>query len=662
MLRKNWIKLIAFTLVFLISQKSQSQEVGKFITGVKGDSVFIFLTDTPRRGTGFYVERTGPGESRFERLTVEPVSGIDNPEEARILLGNNYEAVLRAVRAENPTEMLLRLRGNSFAGGVLSLLYRDVGTILGRYYASGNNIKGARYTYRVIFIDRTGKEISKEERSVLIQESPPKPPSNIKLEPGDKVVTIRWDYPAWKPYTGDLAIAFHIYRKEEGKDFKLVEKEPLLRIEGQPLDYRDYDVIEGVKYTYMMTAVDVVGLESSPSSNITILLKDRTAPNPPEGLRTIAGNLKVELIWHMSPELDVSYYNVYRSEGLDKPFVKINIKPIHSMDPSYVDSVGIGGLQFFYRVSAIDNSGNESKHSNAISAVPRDRVPPGKPKDLTYVIDNRKVKLTWKPPKDKDVQGYYVFRGESFDKIAQITSTPILETTYTDSGFNAKGLVPGRSYIIGITAVDNSWNQSERTDIKVQIPDDEPPLPPGVVRVENLDNIGNALIVEWNSSISHDVNKYELTRNDEKGIRKNFGLFETSKRKFHDTTVVKGSEYFYQVVAIDSAGNRSQPSISDTIFVKDYSPPPSPRFAQATMNENGVIITWERVIDFDLVGYNIYRSNLPTGVYVKVNSGAVHELKYFDSEGNSNSWYKIKSVDTSGNESRATTPVPVKMR
>ena len=122
MLRKNWIKLIAFTLVFLISQKSQSQEVGKFITGVKGDSVFIFLTDTPRRGTSFYVERTGPGESRFERLTVEPVSGIDNPEEARILLGNNYEAVLRAVRAENPTEMLLRLRGNSFAGGVLSLL------------------------------------------------------------------------------------------------------------------------------------------------------------------------------------------------------------------------------------------------------------------------------------------------------------------------------------------------------------------------------------------------------------------------------------------------------------------------------------------------------------------------------------------------------------
>jgi hypothetical protein len=80
------------------------------------------------------------------------------------------------------------------------------------------------------------------------------------------------------------------------------------------------------------------------------------------------------------------------------------------------------------------------------------------------------------------------------------------------------------------------------------------------------------------------------------------------------------------------------------------------------MNENGVIITWERVIDFDLVGYNIYRSNLPTGVYIKVNSGAVHELKYFDSEGNSNSWYKIKSVDTSGNESRATTPVPVKMR
>jgi hypothetical protein len=95
MLRRNWIKLITFLLVFLISQSGLPQEVGEFITGVKGDSVFIFLTDTPRRGTGFYVERKEPGESEFERLTIEPVMGIDNPEEARILLGNNYEAVAR---------------------------------------------------------------------------------------------------------------------------------------------------------------------------------------------------------------------------------------------------------------------------------------------------------------------------------------------------------------------------------------------------------------------------------------------------------------------------------------------------------------------------------------------------------------------------------------
>ena len=65
----------------------------------------------------------------------------------------------------------------------------------------------------------------------------------------------------------------------------------------------------------------------------------------------------------------------------------------------------------------------------------------------------------------------------------------------------------------------------------------------------------------------------------------------------------------------------------------------------------GAIIAWERVIDFDLVGYNVYRSELPTGVWTKLNTAPVKELKFIDSKGTKTQYYKIRAVDTSGNES-----------
>jgi len=651
----------ALTIIFTrisLPQGERTSRVGKFVTGVKADSVFIFLTETPRRGTGFHVERKGPGEITFKRLTAEPIYGITNPEEARALLGDRYETVARAVRAESPQQMLLRLRGNAFAGGVLSLLHREVGTILGRFYIATDNQIGATYTYRVVFVNRLGKELSHEDQTVVIRETPPKPPSNLTLKPGDKVVTVQWEYPKWKPNTGDLCVLFQLYRQTGDGPFERIDQGNLLRIEGQPLEFRDNSVTDGVKYTYRMTAVDALGLESPASGPVSISLRDRTPPSPPTGLTTLAGNLTVELIWHMNPELDVTSYNVYRSTGLDQPFKKINTKPIPSSNPHYVDSIGVGGMQLFYQVSAIDTAGNESKPSNAISALPRDRTPPGEPKNLSCTVVRRMAHLKWLPPGDKDVQGYYVYRGEAPERMAQITTQPVEATSFIDSGFEGKGLVPGRHYVIDVAAVDKSWNESKRARITVVVPDDEPPSPPGAIRIANLD--GRALMAEWNASTSLDVAKYELLRGEAGKQIRSLGSFRPDNRRFYDSSVVKGEKYFYQVIAVDTAGNRSIPTTSDTIQARDFSPPPSPRFAAAKATPKGISITWERVVDFDLVGYNIYRSNAPTGIYTRINAKPIKELQYIDPYGTTSSWYKIKAIDTSGNESSREDPIPVK--
>ena len=647
---KRFGVFIALMLSFSIGLYSQE----RFVTAVKGDTVFIFLVETPPPGVGFHVERKVVGEGEFKRLTDKPVTGVVDPDEVITILGDEYESVARAVRAETPYQLIRRLRRDRFTAGVLSLVNHKVGKLLGRFFAAGGNKLGERYIYRLIFVDADGNEINKIEKEVLVREVKPKPPSNVKISPGDKMLTISWDYPKWKPGGDDLTVLFNVYRKSGGGKFEKIAQVLRLEINGkQVLEYTDESVVEGVNYTYRVTAVDIAGVESLPSKDVSIVLEDKTPPRPPTGLNAISGNMVVELIWHMSPELDVAYYNVYRSRGLDKEFKKINKKPIPADNPYFVDSVGVGGVQFFYSVSAVDSAGNESPRSNAISAVPIDEIPPGKPRNLKFEVKNRMVKLTWKAPKDKDIRGYYVYRGESISRVAKVSDI-VTETVFIDSGFGGRGLNPGGKYVILVKTVDRSWNESEPAMVKVTIPDDEPPAPPSLY-LENEN--GLAVRIVWNKSLSRDVAKYELYR-----VGKNdtlLGSFSPGDEfEYYDRLVKKGRWYSYKLVAIDTADNRSTPVV-DSLFVRDFDAPPMPGYVFAKKVKGGVLITWEKVIDFDLAGYNIYRSYSATGIYTKINSSPVKDLKYLDSAGNENYWYKVKAVDTSGNESRYSEPVSV---
>jgi IPT/TIG domain len=62
-----------------------------------------------------------------------------------------------------------------------------------------------------------------------------------------------------------------------------------------------------------------------------------------------------------------------------------------------------------------------------------------------------------------------------------------------------------------------------------------------------------------------------------------------------------------------------------------------------------------------VIGYNIYRSGLPTGPYAKLNGAIpIAESTFTDGtvHGSSTYYYEVKSVDSSGNESSPAGPVP----
>ncbi len=90
-----------------------------------------------------------------------------------------------------------------------------------------------------------------------------------------------------------------------------------------------------------------------------------TVPSAPTGLVATAGAGSVSLNWNNNPEVDVTGYNVYRSNG--GPFAKVNAAPVAASE--YVDPGLTSGVAYCYKVSAIGGAG-EGPQSTEACATP----------------------------------------------------------------------------------------------------------------------------------------------------------------------------------------------------------------------------------------------------------------------------------------------------
>jgi hypothetical protein len=108
--------------------------------------------------------------------------------------------------------------------------------------------------------------------------------------------------------------------------------------------------------------------ESSAVQSFTTLnsLEDLTAPNPPtnvEAALTESPNM-VTVFWAPVSDLDLKGYKVYRSENVNAAFSQISNVLIPKGQEKYTDVSVVPGKKYFYRVTAIDQAGNESGFHN----------------------------------------------------------------------------------------------------------------------------------------------------------------------------------------------------------------------------------------------------------------------------------------------------------
>ncbi len=213
-------------------------------------------------------------------------------------------------------------------------------------------------------------------------------------------------------------------------------------------------------YTYGVSAIDVFGAESAPST-IDLAVGDVTAPDPPAGLTAFVTLADVALAWTHSPSLDVSFYRVYR-DGV----------PVgEAAGASFTDFLLPDG-SYRYQIAAVDGDGNESARTEEAAAEVSVDSPTAPTLTVTVVPEGRALTLDWTASTGPlGVSEYVLFRNG-----IEVARTSAL-------AFADEGLANGVTYLYVVHALDPRGEASPDSNEASGTPSDSaPPLAPVLLR------------------------------------------------------------------------------------------------------------------------------------------------------------------------------------
>jgi hypothetical protein len=238
-----------------------------------------------------------------------------------------------------------------------------------------NGLRNSRYRYAVRLVTSMGATADFSNYALITPLFElALPPVRLQANQRETETEITWSAPTANENGTSPAnvTAYNIYRRVDGSN------DPLTRLNTEPLletRFVDRNFQFGAKYEYVVRALSLLpgdpslnnAIESDTSS-LVYTPKDTFPPAEPTPITiaSIAGI--VSLYWPLNSEPDVVGYNIYRAEDEKAPPDKwIKLNPQLHKTASFRDDKVQVGKQYFYQVSAVDASSNESSRSAIVS-------------------------------------------------------------------------------------------------------------------------------------------------------------------------------------------------------------------------------------------------------------------------------------------------------
>ena len=315
------------------------------------------------------------------------------------------------------------------------------------YLDSDDVVNGTIYYYQVTASDEVDSESEPSAEVFAIPAAPGNQPPSFEFEtfsaPGVEV---------GQPYSASIAAEASdpetdtlIFSKVAGPDWLVVGPDGSLSgtapLETGPNSFT--------------VRVDAAGGGDTATLEISVV-PDDTAPPVPGGLSATAGDGSVNLVWSAASDADTASFSLYRAEAPGS----FSSSPIAAglTGTSFPDATAANGTTYFYALTAVDASGNESDFSDEVSATPElelDNTPPDAPTGLSANPGDASVALDWADNTEPDLAGYRIYRSTSSGSNGSALTPDPVGSSYSDSGLDN-----GTTYFYVVTAVDTSGNES----------------------------------------------------------------------------------------------------------------------------------------------------------------------------------------------------------
>lgn len=662
--------VIGVAIIFSHPRSVHAQLKTPFLAGATKNSVILrwVVDEDHYPDGGFNIYRRQGEEQPWQKLNDQPVTPIRDPRRAVEMLGPEYDHYALYIfpsapvrgrlpdvveQEENRRSMLLLLADVNAA----------VAEILGLRFEDHSAKTGQIYTYRLTRIDAGHETEVARVQGAAGATSRLSPLDEVQAAPGNAVVNLRWQ-------PDPLYSAYHVYRSDSksGK-FVRVNQAPVVVLEtefqGQLLVpdvlFQDEGVIAGQAYRYKVTGVNAFAQESAPSQPVSVTLRDVQPPATPAAPQTAVRRDTVALHWPPNQDADLAGYYVYRSPGGPDRMQRVTASP--STKPYFVE-IGLPERStWYYAISAVDRSGNESPLSAAVLVDILDLTPPKPPHNITVETDTGRVVLRWEPNTEGDILGYHVYKAtrDSTDEyFFQTTLKPLRRPEFIDE-------VPkGADYpfYYRIVAVDSLFNFSDFSPmVTALIPDIVPPIAPTWQPFKVREN---HIELSWVRNPEADITGYRLYRRpaaEQDWQAMTAEQIPPQHSSFKDTTARPGVTYEYVLEAVDDAGNVSPRSEPLRVQRYDATPPLPPQeiVAKYDSTQRAVVLTWEQLRDPTLRGVVVFQAYQPEGRFLQ-KSRLLTTTSFVDANVKKGQtyYYRLRAYDEAGHASEFSSVISIK--
>jgi fibronectin type 3 domain-containing protein len=507
--------------------------------------------------------------------------------------------------APNPNQMLngpatayqLQIQPDGSGGGFVTiaaptLSYDDSAVTIGHFYV---------YTVKAF----DGNGVLSNPNGPVSGYVGPSAPTTLNQFGGASNVTLYW--PAVANSAGETITSYNLYQNGT------LVGTPVPAVSGTVTAVDATSLVQGINYTYQVSAVDQNSVEGGKSIAVTTALLPLVSQNFAATVQQTGVSFNVDLTWNAPvSSANVTSYNIRINNTNSFPGTFVGGYALAPQPVTNVQPTSAAGTTLFYWIRGVDPGGPGAYPVVGL------QLPPNPPTGVGSSSTPVSITVNWSAnPAPENVSLYSIYRSTN-PSSGFVTIGTTAGTSFSDG----TGLIAGTDYYYKVSATNPGGG--------VGVPGGEsllsaaitsalsPSVPIGLASV--LNPASDNVTLTWTSQASSEANlaTYTLSRTINGGAPTTLQTAAASVTNFTDTGITSanaGATVLYYLFASNDAGAKSAQEGPVGLQV----PPNPPTGTGSSSTATTITVNWTaRPASENVNQYTIYRTLLPAGTPVAV--------------------------------------------